>query len=310
MRRLRSIAAALLPMRRRVGGVRAVLPLAVFLLCFGVVVLALELTDLVLFAAPRAFWFTAVLPWFWWMHLQGLHGLAGARSHVALLTRLFVVAVLIMLLAHPRAVRRSNKLSVVYAMDISHSIGEKAADQALSYVVRTVQEKPAEDQAGLVVFGRHAAVELPPRETFPFEVVNARVPRDGTSVERALSLSAAVLPGEHVGRIVLISDGAETEGGVRSLLPELSARGIPVDVLPIDYGFEREVWLERIDMPRMVKVGDTYEAAIILSSLQAGTGTLVLMENDQEVHRQTVSFQAGKNRFAMPLHFRTAGYYE
>lgn len=296
-------------MRRRVG-LRALLPLALFLVCFCGVCAGLELADLVLFAVPTAFWLALVIPWLWWMHHQGLHGLVGARSHAALLTRLLVVAVLIALLAHPRAVRKSDKLSVVYALDISRSIGDRAGDQALSYVVRTVQEKPADDQAGLVVFGRHAAVELPPREAFPFEVINARVPRDGTSLERALSLSAAVLPGEHVGRIVLISDGTQTEGDVHTLLPELSARGISVDVLPIEYGFDREVWLERIDMPRVVKLGETYEAAIILSSLQAGSGTLVLLENDHVVHRQEVTFQTGKNRFALPLHFRKPGYYE
>ncbi len=309
MKLLRTIAAALLPMRRA-ADVRSALPLVLFLACFAAVCVGLELTDVVLFAVPGAFWLAVVLPWLWWMHHQGLHGLVGARSHVALVTRLIVAAVLIALLAHPRAVRKSDKLSVVYALDISRSIGDKAGDQALSYVVRTVQEKPAEDQAGLVVFGRHAAVELPPRESFPFEVINARVPRDGTSLERALSLSAAVLPGEHVGRIVLVSDGAQTEGDVQGLLPELSARDICVDVLPIEYGFDHEVWLERIDMPRVVKLGETYEAAIILSSLQAGTGTLVLQENDQVVHRQEVSFQSGKNRFALPLHFRRAGYYE
>ncbi len=303
------MAAAVVPRRRPVD-LRSALPLIVFLVCFGAVCLGLELTDVVLFAVPSAFWLTLVMPWLWWMHHHGLHGLAGARSHIALLTRLVVAAVLIALLAHPRAVRKSDKLSVVYALDVSRSIGNKAGDQALSYVMRTVQDKPADDQAGLVVFGRHAAVELPPRESFPFEAINARVPRDGSSLERALSLSAAVLPGEHVGRIVLVSDGAQTEGDVHALLPELSARGISVDVLPIEYGFDREVWLERIDMPRVVKLGETYEAAIILSSLQAGAGTLVLLENDHEVHRQQVSFEAGKNRFALPLHFREAGYYE
>jgi uncharacterized membrane protein/Mg-chelatase subunit ChlD len=189
-------------------------------------------------------------------------------------------------------------------------MGEKISDDSLQYILKTAAAKPEKDEAGLVVFGRESAVELPPRVSFPFEAINSRVAKDGTSLEKALGLAAAVLPEANQGRIVLISDGNQTEGNLAGTLEELKARGVAVDVLPVQYDYPREVWLERLEMPKTVKVGETYEAAVVLSSLQRGSGKLKLSENGRTIFEQVVAFEAGKNRYTLPLYLREPGFYE
>lgn len=285
-------------------------PLVLYLALFGAVCFGLELSDTLVFARPAAFLLLVFTPWFWWMHATGFHGLSRARALAALFLRLVLVSLFIMILAEPRAVRSRDVLSVVYAVDISDSIGEGSVDRALEFVAETVSRKPAKDEAGLIVFGRNAAVELPPRTSFPFEAINSRIDRDATNLETSLSLSAAMLPAENRGRIVLVSDGTETLGKLSGLLDRLKSQGLAVDVLPIDYEYNREVWVERLDLPKFVKLGETYEAAIVLSSLQAGSGRLVLRENGREVLDEPVEFQPGKNRYTVPLSLRSPGYYE
>ena len=124
------------------------------------------------------------------------------------------------------------------------------------------------------------------------------------------SLSAAMVPEDQQGRIVLVTDGVENEGSVSSMLDDLKARHIAVDVLPIQYEYEHEVWLERLDLPRQVKIGETYEATVLLDSLQPGDGKLVLRENGNVIAEQTVHYDKGKNSYALPLYFREPGYYE
>ena len=289
---------------------RSVFPLAIFGVIFIGACLTLELTHIIMFAVPNAFWLSIALVWVWWISICGRSGVVGRSAVVALFVRFILVAAFIMLLAEPRAVRSNDETVVVYALDVSDSIGEGVLTRALGFMTRTVQEKPENDKAGLVVFGRGAGVELPPRESFPFETINVRVLRDGTGVERALALSSAMLPDTSAGRIVLLSDGAQTEGDAAGILPELTSRGIRVDVLPIAYEYDREVWLERLDLPRVVKPGETYEASVVLSSLAAGTGTLKLSENGRVVAEQPVSFSEGKNRFSLPLYMRGPGFYE
>ena len=294
----------------------AALPLAVFLVAFLGGCLWLDATNRLVFTSPWAFALTLAAPWVWWLHLAGYSGLRGARALVALAVRFVVLGVFIMVLADPRAVRTSNVLSVLYALDVSDSMGDKASKGAMEFILRTACKpaieggKPEKDEAGLLVFGRQAMVELPPRVTFPFEAINSRVARDGTNIEKALALAAAMLPDTRQGRIVLVTDGAATEGNLGRVLDDLAARQVPVDVLPVEYDHDHEVWLEKLELPRTVKLGETYEAAVILSSLKAGAGTLTLAENGQKIAEQKVSFEAGKNRYVLKLTLREPGLYE
>ena len=298
------------------------LPLGVFLVAFFAAWLFLEFDGLRLvgmsfiirFTRPAAFALLVITPWVWWMHVASASGLSRARSVAALMVRFVLIGVFVMFLARPRAARKSDVLAVMDAVDLSDSIGERAKEAALGFVARTVAGKPEGDKAGLAVFGRDAAVELPPRISFPLEgksvQLNSRIARDGTNLERALSLSLACIPEEDQGRIVLVSDGTQTEGTLAGILDDLASRKVAVDVLAIDYDFPHEVWLERLELPRFVKSGETYEASVILSSLQAGKGKLSLTENGERVFEGEVEFGAGKSRYTLPLYLRGPGYYE
>src|SRR5262249_51626389 len=78
----------------------------------------------------------------------------------------------------------------------------------------------------------------------------------------------------------------------------------------VQYDYKNEVWLEQLELPRFVKLGEDYEASIVLSSLQAGSGKLVLRENGKVIAENEVKFAAGKNRYVVPIKLREAGYYE
>ncbi len=314
MKRLRRMLRSVFPPPRRPITLRQVLVLVLFLAIYFGTCIALVRTHQVLFVRPAMFVLMAVCVWIWWMYVAGYSGLPGRRAGIAFLVRALVVGVFCLALAEPRAVRTSDLLSVVYAIDLSDSIGENSSDAALNFLTNTVHDKPERDQAGLVVFGRNAAAELPPRQAFPFDSqtisINSHVDRGATNIEQALSLSAALLPEENAGRIVLVSDGSATEGSLSRILDDLKSRDIAVDVLPIQYDYSHEVWLERLDLPRYVKIGDNYEAVIVLSSLQNGSGRLVVREQGRVISEQPVEFRAGKNRYVVPIKLREPGYYE
>jgi len=301
---------SLLPAARRPVTLLALLPLLLSLAVFAAAVIACEVRGIVRFTWKPAFWLMLVTPWVWWMHFAGWSGLSGWRAQAALISRLLLVGTFSALLAEPRAVRKSDTLSMVYALDVSDSMGAKISDKSMAWILDSVRQKPEKDEAGLVVFGRDAAVELPPRRSFPFETINSRVNRDGTDLAKGLSLAAAMLPEGNQGRVVLVSDGNETDSNVNAVLDAMKARGVAVDVLPVAFDFAKEVWLERLDLPRVVKQGETYEATVLLSSLQAGKGRLRFAENGKNIFEKEIVYQAGKNRFSLPLPQRGPGYYE
>ena len=286
-------------------------PLLALALLAGGALFWLHAAGVVLWARPGLFGLLAFAPWVWWLAVANRAGLGGGRAEAATFVRLCLLGLCVAALAEPRAVRERDVTSVVFALDVSDSVGRGVENEALELFSGAVAEKPATDEAGLVVFGRNAAVELPPKQSVAFEgVVNSQVDRDATNLEQTLSLSAAMIPEENAGRVVLISDGTETEGRLQAEVDQLVGRGIRVDVLPVDYGGREEVWLERLDLPRFVREGESYEAGVVLNSLEPGSGTLVLTENGEEIAREPVEYQSGKKRVSFPIRLRGPGYYE
>jgi len=281
-----------------------------FLYRWGVAYPQFELVRELEFSRPWAFLLLLFVPWIWWMQAAGHAGLPQRRGAWAGLIRLVLCGLLIFVLAEPRAVRTSDTVSVIYNVDVSDSVSPWRSE-ALNFVAATAAEKPGTDEAGLVVFGRTPAVEYPPRVVFPFErFVNSQVGQDATNLEQSLALSAAMLPEENVGRIVLVSDGTETVGQLKDVVDDLQARGVSVSVVPMNYVYESEVLLERLDLPRFVRQGETYEASVVLNSLKASRGTLVLSEAGREISRREIEFPAGKTRYSVPIRVDQPGYYE
>ncbi len=266
------------------------------------------------FLRPWAFALTPIAIWVWWMHRNGYHGLARGRANAAIVVRLLLLGLFLGLLAEPRSVRSTDRLSVVFALDSSDSIGRDASEKGAEYIAKVVSQKPDEDEAGLVTFAANAAVELPPRESFPLEggsiILNSRISPDATNIEQSLSLAAAMLPEDTRGRIVLISDGAETAGNLKPVLDNLKSRGIAVDVLPITYTYDKEVWIERLELPQRVQLSERYDASVVVSSLQAGKGRLKLTENGQLIADLPIDYKPGKNRYDIPMELKTPGYLE
>jgi uncharacterized membrane protein len=300
----------LLPPLRGRTALRAALPLLVFLALVPAAWLGLTAAGVLAFSTWTPLLLLLLAPWVWRVAAASSAGLGRGRARAALWSRFLLLALLATILAEPRAVRSDDRLTVMFALDHSSSVATAATDAALQFALTAVAAKPDADEAGLLFFGRNAAVELPPAMALPFEAINVDVDRDGTGIAAGLSLAAAMLPPGRPGRVVLCSDGVDTEGGLEPVLDALAGRGIAVDVVPLDYRYEHEVWIERLELPAFTKIGEVAEAAVVLSSLQPGRGVLRLLENGAVVFEGPVELAAGKNRFAVPIHLTKPGYFE
>src|SRR4051794_16258893 len=98
------------PKARRPVTFVAVAPLVIFGALFAGGCVFAEWRGLVRFSYRPAFALGAVLPWVWWLHHAGGGGLSRGRAVVALFTRFVMIGAFMLLLAEPRAVRRSDTL--------------------------------------------------------------------------------------------------------------------------------------------------------------------------------------------------------
>ncbi len=224
------------------------------------------------FDRPSYLWLLLLLPLLWGLSFRTLAGLGRFRRLLALTMRTLVVLLFIFALAELQLQRVSEKVTVIYLLDRSESIPAAKRDLMLDYVVREVHRHRQADRgdcAGVIGFGRDAAIEIPPFDddvpnTGSYESFLAGL--DATNLEAALKLAQASFPEDTAKRVVILTDGNENLGNARAAAPALASNGIGIDVVPVQLVTRAEVAVEKITIPPDLRRETPFEVRTILNN--------------------------------------------
>ena len=180
-----------------------------------------------------------VIPVIWIFSLQSLAGWGRFRRLVALSLRSFVIILVILALAEAQWKQTSDRITVLFLLDQSLSIPENQRQAMLKYVVDEVQKHrniTRRDRAGVIVFGREAAIEVPPFDD-QIQVHHVEslleVRQDATDLSAALQLAQATFPEDAAKRIVIVTDGNENLGNASEVAGIMAQNGVSIYVIPV-----------------------------------------------------------------------------
>ncbi|MDG3004480.1 VWA domain-containing protein [Paludisphaera mucosa] len=209
----------------------------------------------------------------------GLSGMGRGRRALAILLRAAVVTLIVLALAEMQSVRRSERLTTMFLIDASQSIPREQEKAALDYAAEASRKRRKDDLVGVVVFGASPRVEVPPA---PSELnlmgIESSIDAENTDVAAALKLALASFPEDTARRVVILSDGNENRG---SLLEQaLAAKGlnVQVDVVPIEYHYDKEVLVEKVAIPPDVKKGETVNINVVVRASEPSRGSLQVFQ--------------------------------
>ena len=217
---------------------------------------------------------------------KSLAGLGKVRRVFAILIRTSVVTAIVLALAEVQAVRRNEKLTTMYVIDSSESIPQEYRGMILSFVSEDSKKrnKTKDDLTGAIVFGKSPSVEAPPA---PTEVnlglgIESTVDGQYTDLGGAIKLALATFPEDTARRIVVVSDGNENRGNVLEQALAAKDLGVQVDVLPVDYFYDKEVLVEKVSLPPDVKKGETVNINVVVRASEPTRGTLQVFQKDSD----------------------------
>jgi uncharacterized membrane protein len=211
-----------------------------------------------------------LLPLLWWWSYRRLVSLGAFRRAMALLLRTIVFSAVVCALAGIQAIRTSDKVAVIYVLDQSDSIPRAKRELMLEFVRESSKRHrraDREDLAGLIVFGREAAIEIQPfDDALPQlrSVESNFSGSDATNLEAALKLAQATFPEGCAKRIVVVTDGLETLGTATPTAKSIAQAGIGMDVVPVTFETASEVYVEKIDLPSNIRQGQPIEARVVI----------------------------------------------
>ncbi len=118
----------------------------------------------------------------------------------------------------------------------------------------------------------------------PFDAPATRT--DGTDLAGALRLARAMFPPDARRRIIIFSDGNQTQGDALALAETFApdARDpIRIDVVPLTYRVQNEIIVESLDTPARASPGAVIAARVTLTSTGPAQGILRVFEESTEV---------------------------
>ncbi len=199
--------------------------------------------------------------------------------------RAVVILLLAAALARPVWARRGEGLTVTVILDRSESIPLALKESAAKFLGRAAElrERPEVRLAVITVARDAAIVGMPDRYTTLEGGGPLREPArlDATNLAAGVRLALAIMPQDTANRIVLASDGNETEDSILAAAELAAANGVRIDVLPLRYEHANEVIFERLAAPSRARLGQTTTVKLVFRSQGRASGRVTLRMNGE-----------------------------
>lgn len=250
----------------------------------------------------------------WWTSAHSLASLSPARRCAAAVVRCALVAGLVLALAGPQGVRANQSMCTIFALDVSASVSGLLERRAIDYVNAACRRMRPGDRAGVIVFGREAYIEVPPRPAarerpiLLHRIVSNPSP-NFTNISAALRLAMAAFPPNMIRRVVLITDGNENVGSAVEEALFARATGVRIDTVALGAGTAHDAWLDGMLLPREVRAGQPFELKLMVGSENRTAGVVRLLEDGRLKQTRRVSLEPGTATFSFPLTEEDAGFH-
>ena len=108
--------------------------------------------------------------------------------------------------------------------------------------------------------------------------VESTIDSEYTDLSSAIKLALATFPDDTARRIVVVSDGNENRGEAYEQALSAAGLDVQIDVLPVDYNYDREVLVEKIALPPDVKKGETVNINVVVRAATPARGRLEIYQ--------------------------------
>ena len=238
-----------------------------------------------------------LIPYFYYLSRKSLTDLSSYRKWSTFAIRSIIVLLFVLSLAGFKLVWRSDKICAIFALDISNSVPESEVQRSLSFINKSVESLKEDDEAGLVVFGKEAYVDTPPKVKLQVAKISSEPSRQYTNLKSAITTAIDLFPQGVQKKIVLISDGNENIGNA---LDEANIMAKPNNVqiytVPLSTRIEgnKEVLIDSLIGPGQVSLGRVYELKAVLRSNTDAKASMKLLKDGKYLEQKDVDLRKGE----------------
>ena len=261
--------------------------------------------------APGALWLLAAVALVWLGLLAARTTFNARQRRIQAVIRSVLLVALAMALARPVLSTSSPRHSIVYLVDISHSVSSRAIEDAAAKI-DALNGALRPNHWRIVAFAATAAAVADTAELRTLAPVgaapgNGSLDRSGTDVEGALAAARAHLAPDSTRRVVLFTDGRSTSGDVRAAILQMVAAGIPVSIEPMTARSLGDTWVDRLDLPERIVAGAAFTAVVQVGAQRAAAATVAVRSGAEVLASRKIALPPGLTEVALDVRVENAG---
>jgi uncharacterized membrane protein len=253
------------------------------------------------------FAFLLIVPLLWWVRSRTHTNFNRRQLMLQTGVRSLLVICLVLALTQPIVYRAAQWISVVYAVDVSDSVSPDSIRAAASWIDQANRAGRPDDWR-IVAFGRNASVLQTSDELRKLGALRAGGPassrstgtatspdRSGTNLEAGLTFAWRRFAPNHLKRLVLVTDGRETEGDALTAAARLARDGVRIYTLPAQPVARRDAWVEHVKAHASVMASEPFRVQVDVYSQAEASGTLEIRDQGAIVATRDVHLSDGSN---------------
>jgi len=225
------------------------------------------------------------------------------RRRAALLAKAAVAVLTLLAVAEPRLAVRDSRVALGLLADTSASVSAEDLRRESDMIARAQAAR-----------GRHSLQVIPfAGDTRALKPEENRGRLEWTADGRATNLEAAIrnaiaaLPEGRVPRLLLVSDGHETQGSVDRAIHQARMLGVPVDTWALEGTPRPALRLESVTVPSRAFTGERFFIEATVTAPRAGAATVEIQAEGRTVGRAEVRLAEGPNTVAVRAQLTAAG---
>jgi Ca-activated chloride channel family protein len=261
------------------------------------------------FGSPAWFWLFGLLPLVWLAGRAGASWRLGALHPIA---RSLLLICLVGALTEPVLSLPTSRTFIVYLVDASHSVSSGALETA-AQAIDALNASARPDEWRILAFGGRTAAMADTGALRGLAAsaaagqVDRLVAPDATNLEQALAAARAEIPSSTNGRIVLFSDGRQTDGDSLRMAERLAAARVPVFTQPVPVRDLGDTWIEEVRLPRTPVAEATTALELVLGSQAPAMADITVREGSRVLARLRTSVAPGGSIVPVDVAFDRPG---
>ena len=208
--------------------------------------------------------------------------------------RVLLSILVLMGLTQPRITLPSSQQDLIVVVDRSDSMPNKVEAYSTEWIQSLESDLKTGDRKAVMSIATDMMAEQM-LGTTPFTGFQAIDSTGQSNLSKGLLQALQLLEPSSQGKIVLISDGAQTDGDFHTVQAQAMAQGVPIHTIYKGKQSKSDIRITKVQSPSQIKEGDQASIIINIESPVAQTSNLILYKDDIAVAQGAKDLRAGNN---------------